>query len=197
MKIQNLFKCAVLAVAISLPTIQSEAQSVTQYHTDSLLANNLFLPVFPTNFVTSNYFFPTDPSTAVQGNGIFEIKSSGQDSAYPGQGGVTFQLLYTQTSPTNSAVPPNIPVTTNIVAQIGILLDTYTLGHIPVNLTNNAFTINLQVQSVGTNGVWSAIGQTAATNFLGCQYGKLLGFTAQGYTNGLVVQSFRAGYTQP
>lgn len=195
MKTFNKILAAVaLGCACMLPAV---GQVTTQYHSDALVAQPSWFSGANTNLVPANYYLPQNPNVANPGLGIFEIKSSGQDSAYAGQGGVTFQLLYTQTSSTNAATAPSVPFGTNIVATFGLLLDDYTLQHLPVSLTNQQFSVVLPVQSVATNGVWSSIVQVPATNFLGCKYAKLLGFNSFAYTNGLLIQSFRAGYTQP
>ena len=192
-----------ILVAVGVAAISFTASA--QYTSDHLVATNTFLNVFPTNLVSANYAYAANIGVSFPGNGIFEMKPQTQDESFAAEGGVAYQLIYVQTSVTNQNVATTQGQQTNIVATFQLLLDDYTLQKLgslaSLGAMSNAptYTVTFQVQPGATNisgGYWQTIVQGPMTNSLGAKWSKLVGFTATGFTNGLVIQSLRAGYPQ-
>jgi hypothetical protein len=208
--------CAVGLSGLIASTQDTEAQ--TQFQAQELVASNMWIfggaagggtSNYSTNLVSANYAFTQNPNIVVDQAGFFTVPPvlPATPSAGPTFGscaGVTFQLTFEQASNNGAYFPTNLPsavqTTATMSALIQPVLDDASLQNVGnlYSITNSSmFSVAFSVgASIATNGLITCQSWVSGTNFVGCKYGKLIGFYGIG-TNAFWLQHLRVGNWPP
>jgi len=203
----NLTVAVCSALIISASSVMAQTQGGNSvYHSDPLVVSNLWITALPTNLPPAAYAVNSNPNVPIPGNGLFQV--SDIQPLYATAPGVTYQLIYTQTSVTNqnlSPIGPAVGLNTNLIATFALLLDDATLKDLGLFSNSIAavtnmptFTVTFPLSASATNSITNgfsiSMAQGSITNTLGAKWAKLINLSAPGYSDGLYIRSLRAGY---